>query len=270
MSPFGHRILILAPHPDDEILGASAAVARAAGLGATLFVRFLTTGVVAPALMWPWERRGHGARVARRQAEARAAVARLGLTILGFSPIPTRSLRLHLEETRTQVRADLESLAVDRLWVPAFEGAHQDHDAANALAATLTALVPVWEYACYGFAGGQVRAQEYPAPRGQEVLLPLSAEEKAAKAALLALYASEQGNLGHAGNIQEAFRPLPNHDYRAPPHEGLLFWQRFQWVPFRHPRVDFTPAADVYPRLHRFLVADTNNAIDTGNKLTEY
>jgi hypothetical protein len=39
---------------------------------------------------------------------------------------------------------------------------------------------------------------------------------------------------------RETFRPLPAHDYGAPPHPGKLWYARFQWTPFRHPGVDFT------------------------------
>jgi len=44
-------------------------------------------------------------------------------------------------------------------------------------------------------------------------------------------------------------RPLPRYDYAAPPHPGRLFRERFQWVPLRHPRIDFTPSARVYGAL---------------------
>lgn len=74
---------------------------------------------------------------------------------------------------------------------------------------------------------------------------PLAAEEAAWKRGLLALYASERGNLRHIRVEQEALRPLPRHDYARPPHAGTLFYARFQWVPFRHPRIDFTRPEEV-------------------------
>jgi len=47
----------------------------------------------------------------------------------------------------------------------------------------------------------------------------------------------------------EALRPLPAHDYGRRPHEGRLFFERFQWVPLRHPRIDFDPPDTVYRAL---------------------
>lgn len=273
-SLFGRRILVLAPHPDDEVLGAGAALVRARAAGASLFVRFLTDGVVAREQAWPWDRRGHGERVARRQAEAEVVSQRLGLTNLGFPAIPTRTLRHHLHATRKLIVADVQEFGIDRIWVPAFEGAHQDHDAANALASTLRPLAlsltaQVWEFACYGNYGGQVQTQHFPVPMGGETLLTLSREERAAKSALLALYRSERENLRYAGIAQEAFRPLPDYEYSRPPHPEPLFWQRFQWVPFRHPRVDFTASAEVYPELGRFVTASAKLSVDSLDAFTE-
>ena len=54
------------------------------------------------------------------------------------------------------------------------------------------------------------------------------------------VYASERRNLGYVGVVSECWRKLGAYDYSLPPHPGLLWYARFQWVPFRHPRVDFT------------------------------
>jgi N-acetylglucosamine malate deacetylase 1 len=103
----------------------------------------------------------------------------------------------------------------------------------------------VTEYAEYNFAGGAIRTQSFPSARGAETVLRLTPEEAPGKRDLLALYRSERGNLRHVGTAHETFRPLPRHDYAAPPHAGTLFCERFHWVPFRHPRVDFARHAEL-------------------------
>ena len=65
-------------------------------------------------------------------------------------------------------------------------------------------------------------------------------------------YASERGNLRHIRIGEEAYRPLPLHDYAKPPHPGKLFRERFQWVALRHPRIDFTPSGEIYSVLDRW------------------
>jgi LmbE family N-acetylglucosaminyl deacetylase len=249
---FGKRILILSPHPDDEAVGAAAAIARAKARGASVSVAFLTNGVPAADVFWPWQRAGVPERVTRRWAEVEAAARRLGYDIALRQDIPTRTLKARLKETHALVAAALARLNADMLWAPAYEGAHQDHDAANCLAAAFAARVPVWEFAEYSNAGGRVLSQEFFAPNGGETVLELSETETAQKRAALALYASERGNLRHVGARREAFRPLAPYDYARPPHPGVLFYQRFQWVWPRHPRVDYARPEEVSAALAAF------------------
>src|SRR5207248_11709010 len=91
------RILVLAPHPDDEIVACGIAALRARAAGAQVFVLYLTTGVPAPEAFWPWQRRGHAARLSRRRAEARVAAALFGMESTGSLDHPSRRLRHHLD-----------------------------------------------------------------------------------------------------------------------------------------------------------------------------
>jgi LmbE family N-acetylglucosaminyl deacetylase len=251
------RILILAPHPDDEIVACGIAASRALATGAQVFALYLTTGIPAPAALWPWQRAGHPARVRHRRAEAEAAAALIGVEPAAFLDLPSRQLRQHLDETAGEITKAIAGCGAEALWVPAFEGAHQDHDSANALAARFRDRLPVWEFAAYNFAGRQVRANRFPAERGGETVLGPTPAEARLKREALACYASERGNLRHIRVEREVCRKLPRYNYAAPPHPGQLFRERFHWVPFRHPRVDFTPSAEIYAEIgRRASVAD--------------
>ena len=253
------RILILAPHPDDEIVACGIAASRALAAGARVFVLYLTTGVPERAALWPWQRAGHPQRLRRRRAEAQAAAALIGLEPLAFLGWPSRHLRRHLDDAAGEIEKAIVDCAAEAVWVPAFEGAHQDHDAANALAARFRETLPVWEFAAYNFAGGRVNSNRFPAEHGDETLFEPTAAEIAQKRRTLACYASEHGNLAHIRVEREACRPLPCHHYGAPPHPGKLFRERFHWVPFRHPRIDFDPSAEVYRALGGWTSAATQN-----------
>ncbi len=205
----------------------------------------LTTGVPAAAVEWPWRRAGYARRVWGRRREAAAAAALLGLQPAGFLDIPTRELRACLGPALQALQEAVAECRIDTLWVPAYEGAHQDHDVAHYLASRVRDAAETWEYAAYNFAGGRVRSQTFPDPDGTEIVLELSPAEREIKRAALAVYASERGNLRHVAVEREAFRHYRKADYARPPHGGRLFRERFQWVPFRHPRVDFTPSAAV-------------------------
>jgi LmbE family N-acetylglucosaminyl deacetylase len=249
------RILILAPHPDDEIVACGIAARRARTEGAQVFVLYLTSGVPPRELLWPWQRRAYASRVARRRDEALAASALIGLDPAGFLDIPSRRLIAHLDAAASAIDRALAETGADTLWVPAFEGAHQDHDAVNALAARVRDRLPVWEFAAYNNAGGRARSNRFADARGGLVELRLGRDEAALKRRALELYVSERGNLAHVRVAEEAYRPLPRHDYTRPPHDGTLFRERFQWVPFRHPRIDFTPSAEIYAALGRWSAA---------------
>jgi LmbE family N-acetylglucosaminyl deacetylase len=243
---FGRSILILAPHPDDEVVACYAAIGRAKAEGATVRALFLTHGCVSRQTMWPWARGRYEAVVAQRRSEAARVLAELGVEAAGWSDRSARELWRHLNAAEADIRAAVSRFGVDQLWAPAFEGGNADHDAANAIAARLAAEgLSVVEFAEYNLAGGRVNSHVFPTSVGNEETLQLTPEEQSGKRRALALYASEGRNLSYVTLEREAFRPLPAHDYGAPPHPGKLWYARFQWVPFRHPGVDFTEPAAV-------------------------
>ncbi len=248
--PSGRRILLLVPHPDDEVVACAVARRRAAAAGARLFAIYLTTGLPPTELAWPWRRAEQQARLARRRAEALVVATRLRLEPLAFMDWPARHLKDHLGEARALIGSHLRAQSIDQLWVPAYEGGHQDHDVANFLGAQLRREAEVLEFPEYNLARG-LRTNEFPFATGHELTLPLSDEESAWKRGLVALYRSERANLAHVGFAREVWRPIALYDYGSPPHAGVLFYERFHWVPFRHPRVDFTSPAEVCRALTR-------------------
>jgi LmbE family N-acetylglucosaminyl deacetylase len=250
---FGRRILIFVPHPDDEIVACAAAIGRARAEGAEIFASYLTDGCLARETIWPWRRRRHADDVARRRAEGETAARRLGLTILGWSERPARSLWRHLRQVHGDMHAAIEACAPDQVWLPAYEGGNPDHDGLNGLGQLFVDRLSVLEFAEYNFFGGRAQAQIFPLPDGAEQTLLLTPAEKALKRELLALYASERRNLNYVGIEQECWRPLARYDYSRPPHAGTLWYARYQWVPFRHPAVDFTQPEEVSRAIGAYL-----------------
>jgi LmbE family N-acetylglucosaminyl deacetylase len=255
MNAITSRVLILAPHPDDEIVACAITASRAIAVGARVFVLYLTTGVPPERTLWPWRRPSYGERVWRRQEEALGVSRLLGVEIVGLRDTAARCLRFDLDAAFSDIAAAIARCGAEAIWVPAFEGAHQDHDAANALAASVAGTARVWEFAAYNFAGGRVRSNSFAGERGGEIAISGTAAEAEVKRAALASYASERRNLRHIAAEREACRPLPAHDYGRPPHAGRLFRERFHWVPFRHPGVDFDPSAEIYRDLTAWISA---------------
>lgn len=253
---FGRSILVLAPHPDDEVVACCAAIGRAQSQGASVFVLYLTHGCLAEQTRWSWDRPRHEALVARRREEGERVAIALKLKTAGWSSRPARHLWRDLGSAHAQVSAAVAAHGIDQIWAPAYEGGNPDHDAANALASVFQhapARLSVLEFALYNFNGAAVRSQSFPHPNGAETVLNLTPAEKAEKRRRLALYDSERANLRAIASDRECFRPMAAYDYGAPPHEGRLWYARFQWIPFRHPRVDFTQPSEVSMAITQFL-----------------
>lgn len=251
---FGRRILILIPHADDEVVGYCAAIGRAQAAGAEIFALYLTHGCIDQAIRWPWDRQHHAAHVAKRRAEAETVAALLKIKPIGWADRPARHLWRNLFAVYAEIQQAIKDYAIDQIWLPAYEGGNADHDGLNAVGSKLAATgMSVLEFAEYNFFNAQTNAQQFPYPNGTETILTLTAAEQQTKRQALALYASEQGNLNYVGTRQETYRPLAAYDYSKPPHSGTLWYARFQWVPFRHPRVDFSSPATVSAAITAFL-----------------
>src|SRR5207237_2995803 len=150
------------------------------------------------------------------------AAARFGLELIGSLDYPSRQLRHHLDATAAEIGRAIMERGADSLWVPAFEGAHQDHDAANAVAAQFCDVLPVYEFAAYNFAGGRTRSNRFADGSAGDMTIEATAEEAALKRQALACYESERDNLRHIGATHESGRLLPRYDYGVPPHSGRL------------------------------------------------
>ena len=260
----GRRVLLLVPHPDDEVVGCAAAIRRARASGTRIFALYLTTGVPPAGAAWPWRRAEHQERINRRRRESLAAALDLGIEPLAFAECPSRGLKAHLAETRLRISGHLRAVAADQIWAPAYEGGHQDHDVTNFVASLFRSEIAVLEFSEYNAARG-VRSNHFPSETGQETVLRLDAAEAAWKRKLIAHYRSERGNLGHIRFVREVLRPLAFHDYGRPPHAGRLFYERFQWIPFRHPRVDFTSPAEVVEAMGAFSAQLGSPVVDLDN-----
>jgi len=233
------RPLILIPHPDDEVVGCAVAIARAHAAGASVSGLYLTTGIPAQEQLWPWRRSSYAKLITRRREEAMRVATVLGISPAGFLEWPARALKSHLDQAMAVIERTVGERGTDEIWAPAWEGGHQDHDVTNFLAARFAGNLRVREFAEYNLAGGRLRSQSFAQSNGTEQVLTLTAEEARFKAELLAIYRSERTNLRYVRLRQESMRSLARYDYRAAPHPGRLFCERFHWVPFRHPRLDF-------------------------------
>jgi LmbE family N-acetylglucosaminyl deacetylase len=140
--------LVIAPHPDDEVLGCSTMIRDA-----SVTVVHVTDGVP------PWTPTAARDRLAsQRQAECAAAWASLSARVdcirLGFGDLEAwRSV----EDIADSLAAAVSSLRPENVFLPAYQKGHPDHDAtylAGALARQALggeADPKWWIYGVYGF-----------------------------------------------------------------------------------------------------------------------
>lgn len=127
------RRLFLLPHPDDEF-AVSAHLRDAVRAGEALRVVYLTDGGYSGQDVHVRER--ESLRVLAGLGVPAASVAFLGREH-GF---PDGSLHAHLPRAREALLAHLAPVgAADVVYLPAWEGGHQDHDAAHLLGLSLAA-----------------------------------------------------------------------------------------------------------------------------------
>ncbi|MFE4862336.1 PIG-L family deacetylase [Streptomyces sp. NPDC056670] len=143
--PLDGRIVIVAAHPDDEVLGAGGTIARLAAAGARLTVVSVTDGEAS---------HPHSSRVTPAQLAAiRAKELREALTALGAPDADV--VRLRVADTRVGAHEDEGAVAIEPLLkgaqlclAPWTGDVHSDHEAAGraALAAARAAAVDCWMY----------------------------------------------------------------------------------------------------------------------------
>ncbi|MGH8042481.1 MAG: PIG-L deacetylase family protein [Rudaea sp.] len=161
------RVLIVAPHPDDESIATGGLIQAVCAVGARLRVLVLTDG---DANIWPqrWiEKRWRidaSARArwgARRRAEAIAAMAILGLSeqdavFLGLPDLGLTDLLMRSDvDTANHLRRVIGEFIPSHVVLPSLADRHPDHSAAHvlmrmALRASGSAFPRLWSFAVHG------------------------------------------------------------------------------------------------------------------------
>ncbi len=223
------HVMIVVAHPDDEILGAAAAM--------TDFRRLTLVHVTdgAPSLTMAWKR-GHPTRSSYSKArfqELHRALTHVQIE-MNIVNLGARDQRAALEMPRL-TQSLLELFAVhqpDAILTHAFEGGHPDHDATafavHAAQKQLPTHIPVFEMSGYHNAFGvEAYGTFIPRAGAPETTILLTREATARKRAILAEFVSQQRTIASFARDHESFRLAPKYDFTERPHEGTLFYERY-------------------------------------------
>jgi LmbE family N-acetylglucosaminyl deacetylase len=188
------RVLVLAPHPDDEVLGCGGLLVQLAAAGAAVHVLFLTDGAGGePAA-------AAAAYAERRRAEAAAVAELLGFAGVEHLALPDGGLEQHLDAVAAAIATALTALRPDLLLVPSPLEATRDHRAAfAALHRLLAPLRPAaGEAASLAAlaAAATILVYEVNRPAYPDLLVDVSAELPRLERAM-GLYASQAARRGY-------------------------------------------------------------------------
>lgn len=132
--PAGGRVVVLAPHMDDETIGCGGTLARHVDAGADVTVIFLTDGRQGSPRVQSasGEERAAAERelVIERKAEAQLALAALGVKHIEYLDAPDTRLESD-GDVAGKLGTLLETLRPDRVYLPFFLEQHPDHRAAS-------------------------------------------------------------------------------------------------------------------------------------------
>ena len=132
--PGNERVVVLAPHMDDEIIGCGGTLARHVQKGASVTVVFLTDGryggVVPPGASDEERKQSEQRLVETRKTEARRSLEVLGIKDLVFMDAEDGQLA-QTTGIAERLRAVLEKVNPQLVYVPFFLEGHPDHQAVS-------------------------------------------------------------------------------------------------------------------------------------------
>ena len=126
MTPSERRILVFAPHPDDDLIGCGGSLARRVRQGARVDVVYLSLGE-SGSLRYSKEELGE-----MRRREALAAASSLGIQGTRFLGLEDGGIEVNPRNTKLMIRI-LRELKPHCVYVPHAQDAHRDHKAAHEL-----------------------------------------------------------------------------------------------------------------------------------------
>jgi len=156
--PDAARVLVLAPHPDDEAIGCGGAILHHVRRGAQVTVCFVTDGSRGDARLRENAARGMDTARLRdqlkhlRQAEAREAAGVLGVRDLRFLDFPDGELTKS-RETELAIAGVLGECKPGVVYLPFLTDRHRDHFETNSifLAAARGSGLPLGRLFCFGY-----------------------------------------------------------------------------------------------------------------------
>lgn len=225
-------VLLVAAHPDDEVIGAGAHLA----FWSDVSVVHVTDGAprnhsYAPGAAFP-DRAAYAA-TRRREARDALAIAAIAAERIVELALVDQEATFHLREISDRIAALIAAIRPTAIVTHAYEGGHPDHDATcfavhaacQIVARSGTSLPGLVEMTGYFGRGHERVTGSFLPSNRMPVVAELDEADRARKRRMLLCHKS-QGDLIDAFPVErECFRRAPDYDFRQPPHSGRLFYE---------------------------------------------
>ncbi len=231
-------LVVVAAHPDDEIVGATSLLLRAQQAA----VIHLTDGAPRDPRLWGAACRDRAAYARLRRDESLAALEVAGIPperVVPLGAVDQEAARV-LAPLARELAAVLDVLSPRFVVTHPLEGGHPDHDAAAVAARAALSLLRrrggatprLAEMTSYHLDGGRLVTGRFlpGSPRG--IRHRLTAPERSAKRRMLDRHASQRQVLAAFGVDEEEFRLAAPISLAAPPHAPPLHYEVRSWTTF--------------------------------------
>lgn len=231
------RCSVVAAHPNDEIVGGGCLLSKLSN------VRILHLSDGAPRSIEEATAAGFDsveayASARRRECREALAIAKVPADRVVELNRPQMALSLDLPKLTYDVLGFLQKTAPRVVLTHAYEGGHPDHDAtafATHCAIKLmrkNGIKPpvIFEMALYPGNCGRTKVPEFlhnPARESTTIVLDRRAQEL--KRQMFDCFESQKSSLTQSPLGPEKFRKAPTYQFLAPPHNGQLHYEKFDW-----------------------------------------
>jgi LmbE family N-acetylglucosaminyl deacetylase len=227
---FSEPVLLLAAHPDDEIIGAGSRLS---------FLRHLilahtTDGSPVDML----DACAHGFTTCQAYAAERRQELSSALETGGIRPravlelgIRDQQAALNLPQLALRIRGICDRFGISCVLTHSYEGGHPDHDAtacAVHAARELGAPFDIVEFTSYHLANGSFVSGDFLDNSGSHAVW-LTPQERSRKRAMLDCFSTQRQTLAKFGLAVERYRKAPEYDFTCPPCAPPLHYELFPW-----------------------------------------